>query len=68
MILLTILIPRGTIDIHTLFGSTGEIVSPLKAEGKDTVVFVLIDLVSLVIASKIKLDVILLSRHHYYPN
>ena len=41
MILLTILYPRDTIDIHTVFGSTGGIVSPLNVDGNDKIVFVL---------------------------
>ena len=44
MILLTILYTRVTIDMNRVFGSTGGIVSPLNAEGKDKVVFVLYDI------------------------
>ena len=41
--------------MHTGFGSTGGIVSPLNADGTDRVVFLRTDFGSFVIASKFKL-------------
>ena len=52
VILLTILQFRGMVDMHIELGFTGGIVSPLNAEGNESVVLVRTDLVSLVIASK----------------
>ena len=47
---LTTLLLQGTIDMMQFFGSTAGKISPLNVEGTDSIVFILVVLVYVVIA------------------